>query len=115
MYLKDVINRIDPADIKQISQIVITNLYSVMYVSLTVAKMEKKTAAKKIDEELQYLGYHELCEIPVESFSLCKSYDKYDSLELVKLFITLRNDDRLYKYSLKGTVEYVAGTEDLKE
>lgn len=90
MYLKDVINSIDPADIKQISKIDITNWPSAMYVSLTVAKMEKKTAAKKIDEELHQLGYHELCEVPVEKYSICKVYDKHDELELAKMVIILQ-------------------------
>lgn len=109
MYLKDVINSIDPADLKQISKIEITNWYSVLYVSMTVKKMKKKTAAKKIDKELHQLGYQELCEIPVERYSLCKIYDKHDRLELAKLTITMVNDDRLFKYSQKGDVEYVAG------
>ena len=122
MYLKDVINSIDHADLKQISQIDITNWYSAMYISLTVKKMKKK-AAKRIYKELRQLGYQELCEIPVERYSLCKIYDKHDILELAKLTITMVNDDRLYKYrlkghfintGLKGTVEYVAGLEGIK-
>lgn len=115
MYLKDVINRIDPADIKQISQIDIYNWYSALYVKLqNRTKMKNKEAVKEITHILRHMGYEALCEIPVEKYSICKIYDKHDELELAKMVIILQNDDRLYKYSLKGTVEYVAGPENIK-
>lgn len=101
MYLKDVINSIDPADLKQISQIDITNWYSALYVKLPIkTKMKNKKAVKEITHVLSHMGYDVLCEIPVEKYSICKIYDKYDSLELAKMVIILQNDDRLYE--LKG-------------